>query len=373
MTTREVRCSSLPRIWQCPASAQQDGPSIDLVSDAGQMGTAVHAVLADRARGVAAWNYAECAEKYGVDAAELMRLADAAWEMRGQIQEAMPGKGIRDVRAEVALCGVPAPGLQLTGHIDYLIQGHNRAVVIDYKTGRRGDLSDPEHQLRGYAWLVLQANNPGIEHVTACAVWVHERTHTTYQMARADMDDWRDELVAKLTDPNPQYGPSESACRYCPYQATCEARLALLAGALVLIEGRLDLGRNEHGIAPSRLLLAHEAVTAIEARLKQFRAELRAMIHRDGPIVAGEKRLSLQEVSVSEIDPQRAWGVLTARLSNDEIAQCVKLRKGELVKRVRAKVSRGKQAEADEFIRELAEQNAITYITQHRLTLKKEE
>ena len=99
------------------------------------------------------------------------------------------------------------------------------------------------------------------------------------------------------------------------------------------------------------------------------------MIHRDGPIVADGKCLSLQEVSVSEIDPQRAWPVMDAWLTSDEIAQCVKIRKGELIKHVRSKSQdmRSKKDTQADFEQELAEQNAITYTTQHRLTLKKEE
>jgi RecB family exonuclease len=372
MTTRETRCSSLPRIWQCPASAQQTGPAIDLVSDAGQMGTAVHAVLAARAHGITRDNWhtvtAQIANAYQVDPDELLRLADAAWEMRNQLYGAAGGEGpISQAIAERALSAELAPGLQLTGHLDVLFLVGNRATIIDYKTGRRGDLSDPEHQLRGYAWLDLK-RHPHIERVTACAVWVHERTYTTYQMARADMDAWCAELLAKLTDPNPKYGPGESVCRYCPHQATCEARLALLKGALAVIDGGGDFV-----ISDRRLLAAHEAVTAIETKLKQFRGELRARIHRDGPIVADGKRLSLQEVSVSEIDPQRAWPVLAAYLSEDEMAQCVKLRKRELVKCVRSKATRGKKAAEDDFMGQLADENAITYTTQHRLTLKKEE
>ena len=215
--------------------------------------------------------------------------------------------------------------------------------------------------------MVLMAY-PEIQHVTACAVWVHERTYTTYQMPRADMDAWRDGLVAKLTDPNPKYGPSESVCRYCPYQATCKARLALLGGALAVIDGTAG-GEITH----SRLLAAHEAVTAIEARLKQFRAELRAMIHRNGPIVADGKELFLRESSPRTIDFHRARPVLEDRLTPKELSACVKVGVGNVIKAVRSKVKRGKQVAENEFIRELAEENAITYATQYNLTLKTEE
>jgi hypothetical protein len=269
--------------------------------------------------------------------------------------------------AEVAMSTELAPGWQLSGHLDYRILVGNWATIIDYKTGRRGDLSDPEHQLRGYAWLDLR-RHPHIERVTACAVWVHERTYTTYQMVRADMNAWCAELLAKLTDRHPKYGPSESNCRYCPYQAACPARLILLRGALAVIDSPV-VGE----ITPSRLLQAHEAVTAIEARLKQFRQELRAMIHRDGPIVADGKRLFLQESAPRTIDLQRAWPVLKARLALAEISKCTKVGVGEVLKAVRSKVERGKQIAEDEFVRELAEENAITYKTQYSLTLKKEE
>ena len=178
--------------------------------------------------------------------------------------------------------------------------------------------------------------------------------------------------MAKLADPDPKYGPSETICRYCPYQATCEARLDLLGGALAVIEGGLDLGRDSHEITPARMLLAYEALAALEARLRHFRTELRATIFRDGPIVADGKQLSLQEASVSEIDPQRAWPVLEAWLTVDEIAKCVKLRKGELIKHVRSKSHemRSKTTTQAEFEQELDGQSAVTYTTQHRLTLR---
>jgi len=367
MATRpkEARCSSLPRIMACPASAQQTGPAIDVVTDAGQMGTAVHALLASRARNSVATPQI-LAEAYDVDAAELLRLADIGWEMRGQIVEAVDWDQIPPVKtsAEIALNADLAPGLRLTGHLDYLIEAGALAIVPDYKAGRRGDLQNPEHQIKGYLWLVLTCF-PGIQRATGVALWLHERATTTYQMSRAEADAWRDELVDKLTDPIPKYGPSESTCRYCPYQAMCPARLDLLSGALTIIDGTLG-----GGITPSRLLQAYEATSAIEARLKHFRTDLRAQIFRDGPIVADGKQLSLQEAAVSEIDPQRAWPVIAAHLSEDELAKCVKLRKGELVKAVRSKVTKGKKAAEDQFMHELGEQNAVTYITQQRLTLK---
>lgn len=366
MASKEHRCSSLPKIMACPASAQQTGPAIDVVSEAGQMGTAVHTYLKQRTDGRIAICSREIAEKYGVDATELVRLADIGWEMCRQIELAAEAGESGLARPEVSLAADLMPELRLTGHLDYLIRvgTWRRATVVDYKTGRRGDLSNPEHQLKGYMWLVL-ACFPEIGHVTGVALWLHERASTTYQMAREEADAWRDELVAKLTDPDPKYGPSESVCRYCPYQATCEARLALLSGALAVIDG--STGEQ---ITHCRLLAAYTAASAIEARLKHFRTELRARIFRDGPIRAAGLELSLQEASVSEIDPQRAWPVLAAHLSEDEIAQCVTLGKGKLVKHIRAHVAKGKQAAEDSFLTSLSLRNAITYVTQHRLTLR---
>ena len=299
---KQERCSSLGRIMACPASAQQAGPAIDLPSDMGNMGLGVHADLEDRGNAGKSIDAQAIAEAYGVDSTELLRLADIGWEMRGQIEDAatagVPLKTC-SASAEVALSADLTPELRLTGHLDYLIRVGNRATVIDYKAGRRGDLSNPGHQIRGYLWLVLMCV-PDIEHATGVALWLHERATTTYQMSRVDMDSWRDLLIAKLSMPFPPYGPSVPICRYCPYEATCEAHDVLLGSALSVIDG------TAHGeITPSRLLQAY-----------------------------------------------------------------VKLRKGELVKAVRSKVATGKKAAEDEFMRELAEQNAVTYTTQHRLTLK---
>jgi len=80
-------------------------------------------------------------------------------------------------------CVYKHPQAWLRGYVDFLGIKGDRAIIIDWKTGKR---RPKPLQLQVYALAVL-VGNPKIQNVTAMFVWTREGAHDTYTYSRADL------------------------------------------------------------------------------------------------------------------------------------------------------------------------------------------
>lgn len=277
MTAPIVRCSSLPRIQQCPASWAREQGIPDLNRDDAAAGTRLHAVLADywltppaaRVRPDLADPFEHSVVNAAIDFADI-RIAKFLGERRVAVEV--------EVERELA-------GVLLRGHIDLAVYcGDGKtALIFEWKTGRLEQKPAWDHeQLLAYAALFLTAN----EHVKECRAYIVPaegeptgtvvsrdmlppilaKFHTTLTFARA-----RD----------PEVNPHPDACRYCRARGNLEVCPESVEGAkdaLVQVQPvtqAIPAQKVDAAAVESAYSLLSEAITTFERMKDWMRDKLR--------------------------------------------------------------------------------------------------
>lgn len=354
--TITIRCSSLPRVEKCPASATE--PDIRYHDDTpeARLGSAFHEVIAgwiDAGSPLPA-DVEFMALRWDVAPGDLGPLCWGGWKLWGQVSNLYPDPQL-EVEMQAELPG-PPPVL-LTGHADVLSVHDGCAWVVDWKTVRE-DSRDYTAQLKGYAWLALSLA-PELEaaHITVVRVrdgWCDRRLFT-----RAELEAWWARLVESLGE---RYGPGEH-CGYCPRSWGCAAKdqhLGALAVRLLAVDetGRggmisnIDLGRLH-----SACRMVEQAATAARALIK---AEVAA---RGGVVPIGNSlALTLKETTRREIVGAAIPGLLAEY--GPDVLECCSVGKTDLGRLVRLKADRGLKQVAEKAAMERLEADGYVQTTQ---------
>lgn len=311
-----IRCSSLPLAMRCPGAVHSDGGVlIDDWNDAAETGTDVHRLLATHPEGDAP---KELISELSDEARILYYTGAKMW--REHISAWMP-----NAQTEVAFDDDVANAL--TGHIDVLslrMSEHNTAVVLDWKTGRKD--SEYKAQGFGYALLVL-AKYPEIESVTVHFAWIRTQELESYTVTRERANAWQEELCA-LYEWDGVFHPGDH-CTHCRRHATCPALHAMNKESLALITGQtVDLASM-----PSPDLAAlYRRLLPLASQIESLKEAIKAEGKARGGIDDGAGRvLHYKETKgPREVDALKAWDALTARLTDQELAPCLKVRIGEV-------------------------------------------
>lgn len=364
-----IRCSSLPLISLCPASAVDDGgPRLAGGGDAADLGTALHACLAEQIRG----NHPEMMEiatRYAVDLRELTQLY--IWWLhiwRSRIQPWFP-----DPQVEVALQGGDlARGLHLSGHVDLLSVVGDQIRLCDWKSGRL----DMDHvdQLRGYGWLALQAY-PQAQGVYACVVRLRDRVLDGHDWTRADLDGWYQDLVAQLVAGG--YAPG-GHCRFCPRGLSCPAKTALMRQA----SDALSLDGPGIGVdvptesTPRGTFLADllDRIRVVASACERAREVIKADVAAHGGVLPTQdgRELRIVQQTQRRIGFAAGWPILNTVIPAEEHDQCFSVSKGAVEQVVRAGVGRGqKSAAVQELMHRLEEAGAVEEVVIERLEIKR--
>ena len=351
-----IRCSSLPLAFTCPGSLRGDGPSVDMPNDASADGTAVHAGLASVVRGVApgAAHELMLAEHPACNRDEVTPLFWAGVKMWGEIQ-----KWAIDPSAEVAL----AAGC-LTGHAD-IVSDFGLLSCADWKSGRKD--RDHKHQVFGYAWLLLQ-RIAEVQQVTVHVLWLREREIESYTVDRARADAWYQQLQDEVVNWNGKYhaGPH---CAFCPRRTSCPAVTALVRQDVAMFaEGKTF----ELSTCTGPELCGHfRKIKMLQHLLDAAERNARSEIGHRGDVLDGEGGVIhyVEAEGPRDVDTLKAWDALTKRLTDEELAPCLKVRLGELETALKAKAGKGKGAAAvRELNEELKAAGAVSRETVQRLT-----
>ncbi len=186
-----LRCSSAPLAMKCPASTVPPVDEILSGGEAADMGTAVHAVLANWiGNGRAGIEYiGEAAAEFNIeDTDELSRLSWNGWRCWEQIQHEYP-----DPKIEYAPAAIEADGLRLTTEGVDLHAGVGEQIrVLDWKTGRL-DL-DAQDQLKAYC-LLLSREYPFASTFHASKVNVRAMSRDCWLWSRDDLAAWWQRLA----------------------------------------------------------------------------------------------------------------------------------------------------------------------------------
>jgi hypothetical protein len=328
-----MRCSALPLAFLCPGSVRTDyGVLVDQHYDAADDGTDAHRLMASWPDGDAPVEMVgELSEEGQIlyyTAAKMWREEIAAW---------MPNS-----IAEVAL----QTG-ELTGHVDRIAIVGAKAVVLDWKTGRKD--SSHKHQGFGYALLVMR-KHPEVEIVTVHFGWVREKAIENYTVSRARAEEWDHQRRDRILGWEGVY-TSGDHCTGCRRRVSCPGMMAIARSSVeMLTPGLPDLAL----MSGPQLVEFHRRRKVLESVLKLADEAERAEVDKRGDVFddAGNVLHFVEENGQRDVDALKAWPVLTANLSDEELAPCLKVRLGEVEKTIAAKAGKGKGAAAK---RELAE------------------
>jgi hypothetical protein len=355
---------------------------IETSSEAADLGTAFHAVISQKVKGVAV-DVAEVAAANGVDREELATVVGIGMAMWQKLEKHFPDP-VSEHSFEPFLAGkieVDGPPLvQLTGTGDLLSLTDNGSVVrlLDWKSGW-GD-ADHEAQVKGYALLALY-EIPTADRVVASVMKVRRGILETYEWSRAELEMWWADLFSRMLSEADVYRPSPEACGYCPLFAECPARTAMLAAALVMLDAN-DEQRKPLTSTPDGVAYILERARWVEKAAKSAIESVRAAVINAGgllPLTDG-RELRIESQVRTEIDFPAGEGVLRQHCG-DELGKALSVRKGKsktdpdklgVEDIVRAKAARGQKDKAIESLMyELDQAAALKLTTIQRLELTK--
>ena len=341
---KSIRCSSLPLAFLCPGSVHGEGPLVDMTNDASDDGTAVHAGIESVVRGMypEAAHELMLAEHPSCNRGEVTPLFWAGVKMWREISKWMP-----NAVDELAL----QEG-HLSGHMDIATQMDANGVVLDWKSGRKDH--DYHHQGFGYAWLAMQDTGE-LTSATVHFAWLRTQELESYTVSRERAEAWYVELTAKVINWDGKYHAGKH-CTFCPRRTSCPAVTALVRQDVAMFaDGRTF----ELSTCTGPELCDHfRKIKMLQHLLDAAERNARMEIGHRGEVLdgAGSVIHYVPTKGNREINPLRAWPVLTDRFTDDEIATVVDIGVGKLEDAAKAKaiktLGKGKGAAA---VRELNE------------------
>ena len=350
-----IRCSSLPLAFTCPGSLRGD-MAIDSTSEPADDGTAVHAGLAAVVRGMApeAAHELMLTEHSACNRAEVTPLFWAGVKMWGEISKWIPSPQAEgEMKTEV-----------LSGHVDAQSVGPIEAVILDWKSGRKD--RDYRHQGFGYAWLRLHFH-ADLAQITVHFAWLRTQEIESYTVTRARADAWYQQLQDEVVNWDGKYHEG-SHCAFCPRRTSCPAVTAMVrADVAMFADGRTFELSTCTG---PELCGFFRKVKMLQRLLESAERNARSEIGHRGDVLDGEGGVIhyVPAEGPREVDTLKAWPSLVKRLTDEELAPCLKVRLGEMESAIKAKAGKGKGAAAIRGLNEeLKAAGAVSRETTQRL------
>lgn len=318
-----VRCSSLPLVQVCPASAKPAQIKISRQNKAADLGSAVHddEVMAAVVDGVQV-DLNEVAARYDVPVAQLAGLFAVAKRMWSRI-----GQFFLNPKREGEL-STQDGDILLTGHMDIRgVSPDGYVTVADWKSGRLDE--DATFQLMGYLFLALRNSQ---QYDKGYVVSIRLRSEETVGgriYSRKDLEAWWAKLCSRILAE--EYNPGESWCWKCQRFAECPAKNAILANAHnAMVKGT--------GGFPADPVAKQEAIGKLYDQMRLARKFLddlgemiQAEVHAAGALPIGHDReLYLKEVDKTEILFKEGESVLREWLGG-RIHEALAVEKGKAV------------------------------------------
>lgn len=341
-----LRCSALPRVALCPASAVPSAVKIEIANDAADMGTAVHDWLAD-AIPTNSPHFDQIAPD-GIDTEEFQRLCRIAWSAWVRLKTIF-----FDPLTEYGFEGIETCGVRLTGTADLvcLSKDENTYFGLDWKSGWSDGAYD--EQMKGYAWLAF-CEEPTIEKVRWHVLNIRYGTVDVTEYSREELDRWWSDLVTKVRSEPDVYRPSPEACGWCPRFCECPARSTMIRAAAEHMMALDDAIVQEVAatMPASSLVRIVERGRLLEKAAKFAVDVVRAVVINAGgsiPLDDG-RELRIKTVTQTEINPRIALPLIMERIG-DRLPVVVSISKGALETEIKATVPRGQKGKAvEEFL-----------------------
>lgn len=357
-TQLKARCSSLPLLAACPAAAQSDGWIVDRPSEAADLGTAVHDLLAARISG-RLWNIEAAARRHQVDHSELERLFWWGWRSWSELL----APHFPDPQTEMAVSWLSPNGVLLTGHIDVASLLATEVRVCDHKSGRA--YVDPWHQVRGYCWLLMQ-HKLEAEHAYGAYIRVRDEESFAERFSREELAAWWERVEDGLLNRQHVYNPG-ARCSHCVRRLACPAKPAFVERSIAEVAAFGD-------VAPMMLGAVYDAIKVAENACDAAREALKVMAKEaGGELDLGDGRaLKIIAQRQQQIDPRIGLPVLRDHLDEDAIAIATTIGKSKLETAIRATAGSGqKYLAVKDVFDHLISEGAITYKATERLECRR--
>lgn len=382
-STIRIRCSSLPHLSFCSAPLEpvEGAIRIDPVNSAATLGTVVHSVVrkqiefgqpgdvASEARN------ANLPEDMFEEVGPLAGAALAAWK---QMAPEFPDPVCEfEMRHEFK---VGKQTYELTGMADVVAKvTPELARGGDWKSGWNVE-KDHYHQMAGYAFLMMMRFE--VETVEMNVVNLRNRMIQRFAFTRAELLEWFEEVVKKGIVQNTRvYRPGEH-CEHCPINSSCPAVKEMIRGATTALTADgspIDLTALAD---PAQRLVVGKQIgeiwgklSVITSAVEKFKSAVRDAVKQHGGVNLGDGRLlSLVPSNVDSIDVVKAWPIVSEKLTEDELAPCVKITKTKLLEAVGNKAPpRMKAKWQRDLMEELDAAGAVSKGTIYKLTASKVE
>ena len=258
----------------------------------------------------------------------------------------LPGDHYVETRVNISpWCPIP----DQFGTCDHAAASHKKLIITDLKYGRVQVDAPQNKQLVMYAlgfineydWLydfdevIIRIAQPRLDHFD---VWITSKAEL---LAIGEKIKERFALALK---PNPPFGPSEKACRFCKVDFKCRANHDFLYHERIML-----LDDDDEFVEPDLMLMSDDEIAALWLRKGMYENRMRAVedyLHKkvaDGDFVPGLKTVAgrSSRYFTSEIDAELLLleaGVPESKLySKPEFvspAQAEKLVRGEAKKKL---------------------------------------
>lgn len=376
MQTYELSGSRVGLAVRCPASVLPCATPLNLLTEEGDLGSAVHDSLRDRLRG-GDWSALESARTWNVDEDEVAVLNHMAWQLWTQHLGAI----FPSPRVETTIDHEPTPGQRLEGTLDlYALPSPTEARVLDWKTGRADD-ADHRDQLRAYAYL-LTRRFAEVERVYGVVAWIRRREWDADYYTRRELEMWWAKVLRGLGRTPTTYNPGRH-CRFCPRYYHCDARVRADVQDIWSFATNADRPDGlpvELPADPTEragvLIAAWETASKLERLLAASKERIRGQVElADGPLTAADgTSIRMGERRIRKVRPEESWKFLIQLFGGNlgALLRCVEVRKTRLEEAIREAAPQGQKAAAvSAFLAQLEAADAIAVESQPTIEIRR--
>ena len=395
---KNIRCSSLDSLFDCPQSVLLDTLSVGRpTSPAAEMGNVCHAALASYISSdsleIDSFLSASSldAEAARDEAMMLVSYGTSEWSYGGEDRKPLSAY-FSNPQLEASIEG---PTLSCSDGNEYRITGTvdccspagiDEAIFLDWKSGYIED--GYQQQMAGYAYLIWNhMGRPVDVTITGITVFLRGRYYNVVKFTDKTIVEWENNLIHNIL-PSKEYSPG-SSCRFCPVYAACEARSAVVRRTIDDVMGTSTEKPDEPGwMDRAKDLLASldesnksdpavaELVSDMLFRVRLIsqvsdnaKAILKEAITRVGPIpLSDDSVVGLRSVERKKLDPMLALPVLRRCLSETQLAKAMRLSLPDITNAYASSRPRGKKGAAvEEITQHLRDAGAISITEQFRM------
>ena len=259
--------------------------------------------------------------------------------------------------------------LNLSGHIDLSQIDPDRAIILDYKSGRLHE--NHYHQIAAYAFLAWDyAGKPSRYEVHVAVTYLEDLAVTNYSFTAEDLTKWRAEVVAHVGDTRYTIGKK---CAFCKIQGSCPAYREYTQQAVNFLKsddaqkgkvGWMDVEPAERGSLVDAMYVVKKGMERVEISLKS------ALSGKDGnnQIDLGNGYVYRKTTRDEKVlNSKAALPILRTRFDQSHLDTITSYSLDDVLDLAAKFAPRGKKEKArEELLALLVESNAVTIVKKER-------